>query len=161
MSYTRRSVGKKKPSFLSWALLSPVDKLVEHAHRQDHNKQAYSDDDEERKTEPAEDHSRCADAGPDGPVSEILRYNGGADRGGVLPEHRDEDEDGGDEDDGEGHLRDGPRGKGFHFAFGAFRGFFLVPAWEGGEEEEADEGEDDGDDAVTRSLVSLWFFLSV
>lgn len=66
----------------------------------------------------------------------------------MLPEHGDEHEDGGDEDDGESDLGYGARGEGLDFAFGTFGVFFFVPAGECGEEEEADEGEDYGDDAV-------------
>lgn len=75
----------------------------------------------------------------------------------MLPQDRDEHEDGGDEDDGQGHLRDGPAGERLHLALGALAVFLLVPAREGGEEEEADEGEDDGDDAVRRGggLISM------
>ena len=66
----------------------------------------------------------------------------------MLPQHGDEHEDGRDEDDGEGDLRDGARGEGLDFTVAAVVVSFFVPAGEGGEEEEADEGEDDGDDAV-------------
>ena len=66
----------------------------------------------------------------------------------MLPQHADEHEDGGDEDEGQGNLADGAGGKGFDVALGAALVGFLVPAGEGGEQEEADEGEDDGDDAV-------------
>lgn len=45
-------------------------------------------------------------------------------------------------------MRDRAGGKRLHFALGADAVFFLVPAWEGREEEEADEGEDDCDDAA-------------
>ena len=51
-------------------------------------------------------------------------------------------------------MGDGAGGEGFYVAeFGAVVGGFFVPAGEGSEEEEAKEGEDDGDDA--RDLVSI------
>lgn len=65
----------------------------------------------------------------------------------MLPQHGDQHKDGADEDDGEGDLRDGAGGEGLHFALGADAVFLLVPAWEGCEEQEADEGKDDCDDA--------------
>lgn len=70
----------------------------------------------------------------------------------MLPQDRDEHEDGGDEDDGQGDLGNGSAGERLHLALGTFAVFFLVPARERGEEEEADEGKDDGDDAVGRIL---------
>ena len=67
----------------------------------------------------------------------------------MLPEHGDEHEDRSDEDEGEGDLGDGPRGEGLDVDVGARAGVvFFVPAGEGGEEEEGDEGEDYGDDAA-------------
>lgn len=71
----------------------------------------------------------------------------------MLPQDRHEHEDGGDEDDGQGDLRDGPAGEGLDLALGTFAVFLLVPAREGGKEKEADEGEDNGDDAAGRILV--------
>ena len=73
----------------------------------------------------------------------------------MLPEDRHQDEDGGDEDEGEGDLRDGAGGEGLDVVLGAglFVRFF-VPAGEGGEEDEADEGEDDGDDSVPGGCMS-------
>lgn len=65
----------------------------------------------------------------------------------MLPQHGHEDKDGGDKDYGEGHLRHGPAGEGLDLAVGPLAVLLLVPAWEGGQEEEADEGEDYGDDA--------------
>ena len=66
----------------------------------------------------------------------------------MLPEDGDEHEDRGDEDQGEGDLRDGPRGERLDVDIGASAGVaLLVPTWESGEEEEGDEGEDDGYDA--------------
>jgi hypothetical protein len=66
----------------------------------------------------------------------------------MLPEDGDEHEDRGDEDQGEGNLRDGSRGERLDVDVGAGAGVALfVPAGEGGEEEEGDEGEDDGYDA--------------
>lgn len=55
----------------------------------------------------------------------------------MLPEDRDEDEDGGDEDDGEGDLRDWPRGEALYInlLFRAVRRLaaLSVPTWEGQE----------------------------
>jgi len=69
----------------------------------------------------------------------------------MLPQHADEHEDGGDENEGEGDLRDGAGGEGFDVDVGAGAGVALfVPAREGGEEEEGYEGEDYGDDAVRK-----------
>ena len=65
----------------------------------------------------------------------------------MLPEDRDEDEDGGDEDDGQGDLRDGAGGERLDFALGSFRVLLFVPSRESRQEEQADEGKDDGDDA--------------
>ena len=72
----------------------------------------------------------------------------------MLPQHGDENEDGGDEDDGEGDLGNRSGWEGLDVTLGAFRVFCLVPAGESGEEDEADEGEDDGNDAV------LWLALA-
>ena len=65
----------------------------------------------------------------------------------MLPEYGDKDEDRGDEDKGQGDLRDGPGGEGFYVADGVVLANLFVPAGEGGEEEKAEEGKDDGDDA--------------
>jgi hypothetical protein len=57
-------------------------------------------------------------------------------------------------------LADGPRGEWFHIYvfFGAVRGLavFGVPAREGEEEEEANEGEDYGDDAGDLLVGALY-----
>lgn len=121
--------------------------LAQHAYTQYHDEQADGHDDQQREREPAHDHGAGPDARLDGAVAEVLGDGGRGDRGRVLPEDRDEDEDGGDKDDGEGDLGDGPRGEGLDVALGAVGVLLLVPAGEGGEEDEADEGEDDGDDA--------------
>ena len=34
---------------------------------------------------------------------------------------------------------------------------FFVPAWEGGEEDEADEGEDDGNDSNKKMVLAIVF----
>lgn len=73
----------------------------------------------------------------------------------MLPQHRDQYEDGSDKNDDEGDLADGPRRERLDFALGTLRVFLFVPAGEGGEEEEADEGEDDCDDAVCILLVYI------
>jgi hypothetical protein len=47
-------------------------------------------------------------------------------------------------------LHHGARGEGLDVDVAAGAGVVLfVPAWEGREEEEGDEGEDDGDDSVS------------
>lgn len=65
----------------------------------------------------------------------------------MLPKDRDENEDGSDEDDGQGDLRDGTGGERLDLALRSFRVFFLVPSRESSEEEQTDEGENDGNDA--------------
>lgn len=65
----------------------------------------------------------------------------------MLPEHGHENEHRGDEDEGERDLRDGARGEGFDVVLGAAFVDFLVPAGERGQEQEAHESEDDGDDS--------------
>ena len=66
----------------------------------------------------------------------------------MLPQHRHQHEDAGHEDERQRHLRHGPRGEGLDVALRAPLVDLLVPAREGGQQEEADEGEDDGDDSV-------------
>lgn len=126
---------------------SSVSQLAQHPYAQNHDQQADGDDDEQREGEPAEDHGARAHAGLDTAISKVLGDGAGGDGGGVLPQDRDQHEDGGDEDDGQGHLRHGPAREGLHLAVGPLAVLLLVPAWEGGQEEEADEGEDDGDDS--------------
>lgn len=70
----------------------------------------------------------------------------------MLPKNGDENEDGGDEDDSQCDLADGPRGERLDFALGAFAVFLFVPSGEGGEQEEADKGEDNGDDPRDRGV---------
>ena len=56
-------------------------------------------------------------------------------------------------------MRDGTRGEGFDVSFGTVVVDFFVPAWEGGKEDEADEGEDDGDDSVIQvSILKVQMF---
>jgi hypothetical protein len=115
---------------------------------QNHDQQTNRHDDEQRERKPTQHHGAGADAAAHAAVSEILGDLRCCDRGGVLPEDGDEHEDGGDEDQGQGDLRDGPRGEGLDVDVGAGVGVaLLVPAGEGREEEEGDEGEDDGYDA--------------
>lgn len=128
--------------------LRSIHDMLEHLHTQDHDEQADGDDDQEGEAEPAHDHGAGADAREHAAVPQGLGRDAGGDRGRVLPQDRDEDEDGGDEDDGQRHLADGPRREGLDLALGALVALLLVPAGEGGEEEQADEGEDDGDDTV-------------
>ena len=120
---------------------------------QDHDQQPNGDDDQQCKAEPSQHHRACTNTTPDTAVSEVLSYLRRSDRGGVLPKNADENEDRGDEDQRQSHLRDRPRREGFDVNVGPGAGVvFFVPAWERGEEEEGDEGEDDGDDAVEEPL---------
>lgn len=66
----------------------------------------------------------------------------------MLPQHRHKYEYRGDKDYGEGNLRNGPAGEGLHLTLGTFAIFLLMPTREGSEEDEANEGEDNGNDAV-------------
>jgi hypothetical protein len=132
---------------------SAARQLVQHAHTQQHNQQPNRHDNQQHEPEPAQHHGRGTNAALDAAVPKVLRYRGGGDGSRVLPQHADEHEDGGDEDERERDLADGPRGEGLDVDFGA--GFFVllvVPPGEGGEEDEADEGEDDSDDAKTRCV---------
>ena len=61
----------------------------------------------------------------------------------MLPQHRDENKYGGDEDDRQRNLRDESRRERLDLTFGAIGIVFLVPTREGGEQEQTDEGEDD------------------
>ena len=127
-----------------------------------HDEQADGDNDEQRKGEPAHDHGAGADAGPDRAVAKVLGNGRRGDGRRVLPEDGDEDEDGGDEDDGEGDLRDGAGGKGLDVALRAGGILLLMPAGECGQKDEADKGEDDGDDAAMGAQlasVSLSIFM--
>lgn len=134
-------------SFVS-SLMRSRGHLAQNAYTQYHYEQANRHDDEQGETEPAHDHGTGTDTGLDGTVSEILRDDGCGYRCGVLPQNGDEDEDGGDEDDGESNLGDGTGGEGLDVALGAFAVLLFVPSGEGREEDEANEGKDDGDDAV-------------
>lgn len=128
---------------------------------QNHDEKTDSDDDEERESKPTQHHSTGADSTPDTPVAEILRHLRARHGRRVLPQDRDEHEDGRDEDQRQSHLRDGPRGEGLDVDVGAGAGVALfVPAGEGGEEEECDESEDDGHDAVGGCL-SAGVFLKI
>lgn len=115
---------------------------------QNHNEQPNRHDDQQREPKPTKHHSTGPDAGMHATIAEVLGDLRRGDRGGVLPQHADEDEDGGDEDVRQGDLRHGSAGEGLDVDVGTRAGVvFFVPAGEGGEEEEGDEGEDDGDDA--------------
>lgn len=127
---------------------------VEEVYTQDHDKQANSHDDQQREPEPTEHHGARPDARMHAAIAEVFGDLGRGDRGGMLPEHADEDEDGGDEDVRQGDLGYRSAGEGLDVDVGAGAGVvFFVPAGEGGEEEEGDEGEDDGDDAENKALV--------
>ncbi len=119
-----------------------------HLQAQYHDKQADGDDDEQSEAEPAKDHGGGTDPALDATVAEGLRDARRRDGGRVLPQHRHEHEDGGDEDDGERHLRHGPRGEGLLGLDRAGLVDLLVPSRECGEQQETDEGEDDGDDSL-------------
>ena len=140
------------PSFVS-SIMRSRGHLAQHAYTQYHDEQTDRHDDEQGETKPAHDHGTGADTGPDRAVSEILRDDGGGYRCGVLPQNRDEDENGGDEDDGESNLGDGAGGEGLDVALRTFAVLLFVPSGEGREEDEANEGEDDGDDAVPGQLL--------
>lgn len=127
---------------------SIVRQPVQQTDTQYHDEQANRHDDEQGEPEPAQYHGRRPDPGLDAPVAEILRYGARGDRGRVLPQHGDEDEDGSDEDEGEGDLGDGSRGERFDVSLRAALVGFFVPARESCEEDEADEGEDHGDDSA-------------
>lgn len=122
--------------------------LAEHPYAEYHDQQSNRDDDEQGEGEPAQRHGAGPHARPHAAVAEVLRYGARGHGRRVLPQHRHQDEDGRDEDDGQSDLRDGPAGEGLDLAVGALAVLLLVPAGEGGQEEEADEGEDDGDDAA-------------
>lgn len=66
----------------------------------------------------------------------------------MLPEHGDQDEYRGDEDDGQSDLGYRSRWEGLDFSLASGGVVFLVPSWEGCEEEEADECKHYCDDAV-------------
>lgn len=68
----------------------------------------------------------------------------------MLPQDRHQDKDTGNEDDGECNLRDGSAGKRLDLAHTVLRILLLVPSGEGGQKQEADEGEDDGDNDQVR-----------
>jgi hypothetical protein len=134
---------------------SLVRQAIQQVNAQNHHQQPNRHNDEQRKRKPTQHHGAGADAAAHAAISEVLRDLCCCYRGGVLPEDGDEHEDGGDEDEGQGDLRDGPRGEGLDVYVGAGAGVALfVPAREGGEEEEGYEGEDDGYDAGR--VVSLW-----
>ena len=64
----------------------------------------------------------------------------------MLPQYRDEDEDGRDEDERKSNLRHRSRGEGLDVDIGACALVpFLVPSREGREQDEREEGQDDGD----------------
>lgn len=69
----------------------------------------------------------------------------------MLPQHRDQHEDGGDEDDGQGDLADGTAREGLNLPLRALAVLLLVPARKCRQEQQADEGENDGDDPASVS----------
>ena len=50
-------------------------RLTQHANTQNHDQQAYRNDDKQRKAKPSEHHGRSSDAALDAPVAEVLRYD--------------------------------------------------------------------------------------
>ena len=65
----------------------------------------------------------------------------------MLPQDRDEDEDGGNEDEGKCDLRDGPGGERLDVNLGACLPVaLLVPAWKCRKQNKTEEGKNDGDD---------------
>lgn len=127
-----------------------IRQLIQQTNTQNHDQQSDRDDNKQGEAEPAQDHGGGADAGDDAAVAEVLGDGAGADRGRVLPQHRHQHEHRRHEDQRQRHLRHGPRREGLDVVGGPFFVRFFVPAREGGEEDEADEGEDDGDDSVER-----------
>lgn len=108
---------------------------------QNHDQQPNRHNNQQRKPKPTQHHRARAHPGPHTPVSEILRNLRRGNTCGMLPEDADEDEDGGDEDEREGYLRNGAGGEGFDVDVAAGAGVvFFVPAGEGCEEEEGYEG---------------------
>lgn len=91
--------------------------LGQELHANNHNKQTYRDNDEEGEGEPAHDHGAGSNTTLDNAVSEILGYNRGGDGSCMLPQNGDQNEDGGDEDNGEGHLGDRSGGEWLDGAF--------------------------------------------
>jgi len=77
-----------------------------------HKQQANDRQNQQRKREPPQHHSSGPDATAHAPVAKVLRHLRGRDRRRVLPQHGDEDEDGGEEDQGQRRLRDRAVGKG-------------------------------------------------
>lgn len=74
----------------------------------------------------------------------------------MLPEHGDEDEDGGDEDEGKGDLRDWSRWERLDIDVRTCALVsLLMPAREGGEEDEGEEGEDNGNDEQVGEYDSI------
>lgn len=130
---------------------------------QDHHQQPNRHDNKQREPKPAQHHRRRAHPRPHRPIPHVLRDGRSRDRGRVLPQHADEHEDRGHEDERERDLADGSGGEGLDVALGAAFVGFLVPAGEGGEQEEADEGEDDGNDAVgvRAGLATCAFLFSI
>jgi hypothetical protein len=119
------------------------------AHTQQHHQQANRDNHIQHKAKPAQDHGSGADARVHAAVAEVLGDGGRRHRRRVLPQDRDEHEHARDEDERERDLADGPRGERLDVDLAARElVFFDVPAGEGGEQDEAEEGEDDGDDSV-------------
>ncbi len=142
---------------------SSVGQLRQDPDAEYHDEQADGDDDEQGEAEPAEDHGAGADAGHDAAVAEVLRDDGRGHRGRVLPQHRHEHEHRRHEDDRQRHLRHRPARERLDLPLRPLAVLLLVPAGEGRQQQEADEGEDDGDDAVRRgedglSATSSLFF---
>ena len=127
---------------------SVIRQPVNQADAQYHHQQPDRHDDEQREPEPAQYHRRGADPGFHAPVAEILRDRAGRHRGRVLPQHRHEHEDRRDEYQRERDLRDRSGGERLDVSFRAALVGLFVPAREGCEEEEGDEGEDYGDDSM-------------
>lgn len=141
--------------FNGWG--SIIRQPVQQTDTQYHDEQPDRHDDEQSEAEPAQDHGRRTDPRLDTSVAEVLRYRARGDRGGVLPQYGDEDEDRGHEDEGESDLGDRSRGERLDVSFGAALVGFFVPAGEGCEEDEADEGEDHGDDSAVMVTLVVWW----
>lgn len=130
-----------------------IRQILQHLDTQYHNQQPNRHDDQQRKSKPAEHHRRGPDAAFDAPVRHVLRDDTRRHRRRVLPQHRHQHEDRRDEDDGQRDLRHGPRGEGLDVDVGPVFVLVAVPPREGREEDEAYEGEDDGDNSEILSVL--------
>ncbi|KAK1027636.1 hypothetical protein LTS16_021328 [Friedmanniomyces endolithicus] len=71
--------------------------LIQQMYTQNHNQQPNRNHNQQREPKPPQHHRARADSTPYAPVAEILRHLRRGYGGGMLPQHADEHEDGGDE----------------------------------------------------------------